>query len=132
MRAIIVAILTSLLCVGPASVWAAQKQVTPPVEATVWREVASGIPLGSRVKVQTIEGKRYTGTLMRVGDEGLLLKKNSRMAEPAITIGFDALSRLERDAPGSGMNVGKAIGIGLASGAGAVLTFFAIVLSLDD
>ena len=132
MRAIIVGILTSFLCVGPSSVWAAQKPVAPPVEATAWREVAAGIPLGSRVKVQTLEGKRFTGTLMRVSDDGLLLKKNSRMAEPAITIGFDALSRLERDQPGGGMNLGKAVGIGLASGAAAVLTFFAIVISLDD
>ena len=132
MRAIIVAILTSLLCVGPSSVWAAQKQVAPPIEATAWRDVATGIPLGSRVKVQTLEGKRFTGTLMRVSDEGLLLKKNSRMAEPAITVGFDALSRLERDTPGGGLNVAKAVGIGLAAGAGAILTMFAIAFSLDD
>ncbi len=132
MRAIIVGILTSLLCVGPSNVWAAQKQVAPPVEATAWREVATGIPLGSRVKVQTLEGKRLTGTLMRVSDDGLLLKKNSRMAEPAVTIGFDALSRLERDQPGGGLNVAKAVGIGLAAGAGAILTMFAIAFSLDD
>jgi hypothetical protein len=132
MRAIITGIMVSILCLGPAEVWASQKPVASPVEAKAWREVADEIPLGSRVKVQTTDGKRVTATLMRVSDEGLLLKKNTRIVEPAIAVGFDALSRLERDTGGGGVSIGKAIGIGIAAGAGAILTMFAIAFSLGD
>ena len=39
-------------------------------EAQQWRKVADAIPLGSKVKIQTLEGKRVSGTLMRVDDTG--------------------------------------------------------------
>jgi len=64
--------------------------------------------------------------------EGIVLKRESRVPEPAITIRFDELARLQRDERGGGLSVGKAVGIGLAAGAGAILTLFAILFSLDD
>lgn len=99
-------------------------------EAATWRKVADTIPLGSRVKVHTLDGRRVTGTLMRVDDTSVLIKKNTRIPEPAVAVTFDQLSNIERDR-GNSMNWAKALGVGAAAGAGAILTIFVIALQLD-
>ena len=98
-------------------------------EAATWRKVAEATPLGSRIKIQTIDGKRVTGTLMRVDDTSLMLKKNTRLPEPAVIVNYDRIENIERDH--GGMNWGKAIGFGVAAGAGAILTILAIALQID-
>lgn len=133
MRAFIaLMVATALIAIGPAEAWAAQKVVSPDVEATAFRQMAAVIPLGSRVKVQTSAGRRLTATLMSVTDEAIVVQRASRLPEPAVAIPFGEIRRLERDQSGKGIGVGKAIGIGLAAGAGAILTMFAIVFSLAD
>ena len=72
MRSIAIFVITSLLMSTSAY---AQ-------EADAWRKVAEGIPLGTKVRIQTIEGKRISGTLMRVDEKEILVKKNTR--RPAI------------------------------------------------
>jgi hypothetical protein len=99
-------------------------------EATAWRQVAEAIPLGSKVRVQTTDGRRLTGTLMRVDDTGVLVKKTTRLPEPAATVAYADLSRLERD-HGNGVNIGKAIAIGLASGAGVIVGLILFAMQLD-
>jgi hypothetical protein len=98
-------------------------------EADAWRKVAETIPLGTKVKVQTFEGKRITGTLMRVDDKEILIKKNTRRPEPAAVVVFDDVAKIERDKDG-GANVGKAIAIGLATGASVVLSLFLIAAAI--
>jgi hypothetical protein len=120
MRTIAVVIIGSLLMSTGA---AAQ-------EADAWRKVAETIPLGSRVKVQTYEGKRLSGTLMRVDSSAIVVKRNTRRPEPPVTITFDNLSRLERDQNG-GSSLAKAAAVGLAAGAGVVLSLFLIALQFD-
>jgi hypothetical protein len=68
---------------------------------------------------------------MAVTDEAIVVKRDARVPEPAVTIRFEELARLERSERG-GFSVAKAIGVGLAAGAGAILTMFAIAMSLDD
>jgi hypothetical protein len=99
-------------------------------EETAWHKVAEAIPLGSKVKVQTFEGKRLTGTLMRVDGTAITLKRNTRMPEPAVSITYQQIANLERDY-GGGMNWAKAVGVGLAAGASAILTIFVIAMQLD-
>ena len=99
-------------------------------EAAAWRKVAEAIPLGSRVAVQTLDGKRVKGTLMRVDDTAVLVKKNTRIPEAPIAVTFEQMSNIERDR-GQGMNWAKALGVGAAAGAGAILTIFVIALQLD-
>ena len=99
-------------------------------EADAWRKVADSIPLGSKVKVQTYEGKRINGTLMRVDGEQILVKRNTRRPEAAVAVTFDDLSKLERDQNG-GSNLAKAAVIGLATGAGVILSLFLIALQFD-
>jgi len=98
-------------------------------EASSWRKVAEAVPLGSKVKVQTFEGKRVSGTLMRVDDTGVTIKKNTRIPEAGIVVTYDAIANIERDH--GGMSWAKVIGIGLVAGAGAILTVFVIALSMD-
>jgi len=98
-------------------------------EAAAWRKVAEAVPLGSKVRVQTFEGKRVTGTLMRVDEAGVTIKKNTRLPEAAVVVTYDAIANIERDH--GGMNWVKALGIGAAAGAGAILTIFVIALQLD-
>jgi hypothetical protein len=99
-------------------------------EAAAWRSVAESIPLGSKVKVETIAGKRTSGALMRVDSTGILVKKNTRYPEPAVAVTFDEIVKLERNKEG-GMNVAKAIGIGVGAGAGAVLTLILFAMQID-
>ena len=99
-------------------------------ETETWKRVAGSIPLGTKVKIHTLAGKRVSGTLMRVDDTAVMVKKNTRLPEPAVVVPFDLVSNIEKDT-GSNVNVAKAILIGAGVGAGVLLTMFAIALQLD-
>jgi len=98
-------------------------------EAAQWRKVAEAIPLGSKVKVQTLEGKRVSGTLMRVDDSAVTIKKHTRLPEAPVSVSYDRIANIEREC--GGMGWGKAIGMGVGAGAAAILTIFLIALQLD-
>jgi hypothetical protein len=123
MRAIALSLICSIILMGASNAFAAQ-------EAAAWKSVAGAIPLGSKVKIQTANGDRFNATLMSVGSDSVMVKKNARRPEPAQSIAFADLARIERDHGGSS-NVGKAIAVGLAAGAGVILGLFAIALQLD-
>lgn len=99
-------------------------------ESADWQKVAEAIPLGTRVKVQMVDGKRVSGTLMRVDGSAVSLKRNTRYPEPAVQISFADMAKIERQKEG-GFNVAKAIAIGVASGAGAMLTLILFAMQLD-
>jgi hypothetical protein len=122
MRSVVIAVIISMVTVGSGAVWAQ--------EAADWRTVAESIPLGTRVRVQTIEGKRFSGTLMRVDSNVLLVKKNTRHPEPAVLVSFDDVTKLERQKEG-GIHLGKAMAVGAATAAGAMLTIILFALQLD-
>ena len=119
MRITAIALIVSLLALGNAF---AQ-------DAGTWRKVADAIPLGSKVKVQRIDGTRVSGTLMRADDTGVSLKKSTRFPEAPATVPYDQIANMERD--GGGMGWAKAIGIGVATGVSAILTVFVIALQFD-
>lgn len=127
MRTIALCLICSVFWMGTANVAAAQAMAN---EAAAWKTVAATIPLGSKVKIQTANGDRFNATLMGVGSDSVMVKKNARRPEPAHSIAFADIARLERD-HGSNTNVGKAIAVGLAAGAGVILGLFAIALQLD-
>ena len=114
-----------------AHVASAQTEVTPIDHVRALRSLAGGIPLGSRVKVQVREGRRMTATLMQVTEDAIVVQRVARVPEAPVTVRFDAIIGLQREDK-SGFTVGKAVGIGLAAGAGAILTLFAIMFSLSD
>ena len=121
--------MVTILSGGMSDVLASQSQA--PVEAAAWKDVAGAIPLGSRVKAHTVEGRRITGTLMQVSDGAVLVKRNTRLPEPAVSIAFADLSRLERDHGNGGINIAKAVAIAVGAGAGVVFTIFMIALQFD-
>jgi hypothetical protein len=110
---------------------AAQPPLSPDAEVAALKQMAAGIPLGTRVVVRTKEGRRLRATLMAVEVERIVIKRDSRVPEPAVEVAFADLARLER-ASKSGFSMVKALGIGLAAGVGAILTLFAIAVSIDD
>ena len=120
MRTTSIALIVSLLLISTSAL--AQ-------EASQWRKVAGSIALGSKVKIHLVDGRRVTGTLMRVDDTAVMVKKNTRMPEPAVTIAFDRIQRLERDQ--GGMSFAKALGIAAATGAGIMTTLFVIAMQMD-
>jgi hypothetical protein len=120
MKTVCIALILSLLAVG-----AAHAQ-----EGDDWHHVANAIPLGSRVKIQTLDGKRMSGTLMRVDGESVSIKRNARMPEAAVTVAFDRISNLERD-HGGGVSLIKAIAAGAGVGAGVILTLIVFAMQLD-
>ena len=124
MRVVAVALVFSIIAFGGQDAFAQ-------VEATAWREVAQTIPLGTKVKIQTLNGTRLNGTLMRVDGLGIMLKRNTRRPEPAQTVAFSDISRLEPDKGGNGSNIVKAGGVGLAVGAGVFISMVLIALQLD-
>jgi hypothetical protein len=123
MRSIAIVVISSLLTLTTSNAFAQ--------ETTEWRKVADAIPLGSKVRLQTLEGKRVSGTLMRVDDTAVTIKKNTRMPEAAVTVRYDRIADLQRE-HGGGMSWGKAIGMGLGAGAGAIVTILVIALQIDD
>jgi hypothetical protein len=124
MRPIAMALVFSIIALGGRDAFAQ-------AEATAWREVAQTIPLGTKVKLQTLNGNRLNGTLMRVDADGIMLKRNTRRPEPAETVAFIDISRLERDQGGNGSSILKAAGVGLAVGAGIFISMVLIALQLD-
>ena len=125
MRSITIAVILSIFSLGIPSAHAQE------LEATAWRQVAETIPLGSKVKVQTAEGRRLSGTLMRVDGNAIMLKRNTRRPEPALTVPFTEMAKLERDQGNGGMHVAKAVGVGLAAGAGVFFSLILIALQMD-
>ena len=99
-------------------------------EAQTWRNVAEAIPLGSKVSVQTLDGRKVKGTLMRVDDTSVLVKKSTRIPEAPVAVTFEQIGNIERD-HGGGMGWAKAVGFGVGAGAAAILTIMAIAFQLD-
>jgi pheromone shutdown protein TraB len=109
----------------------AQQTLAADAEAAAFKQLANKIPLGSRVIVQSRDGQRMTATLVAVNEDAIVVKRESRVPEPAVSIPLAQLTRLQLDEK-SGFSVGKALGVGLAAGVGAILTMFAIAVSIDD
>ena len=122
MRVTVFAVIISLVTFAAGSTYAQ--------EAQTWRNVASAIPLGSKVSVQTLDGRKVKGTLMRVDDTSMLVKKSTRIPEAPVVVTFEQIANVERD-HGGGMGWGKAIGFGIGAGAAAILTIMAIAFQLD-
>ena len=125
MRSIALGLIVSIFAIDASPVFA------QPTEAMAWRQVAEAIPLGTRIKVQTLNGKSVTGTLLRVDGDAVMVKRNTRRPEAAVIVPYDTVSRLEREQHGSGVNIGKAIAVSVATGAGIVLTMILFALQFD-
>ena len=107
---------------------AATASAQSPGPATVrssdyWSKYAEKLPIGSTIRVRTSDGKRTTAVLAIVDESGITIEPKTRRPESPRHIPFDQLQQLELKQ--NGMGPGKAVAIGVATGAA---TFFGILL----
>lgn len=119
----IATILTLLLSLMP---YQALAQPLAPVQGDVWRGFAERLEVGSRIKIRMRDGQRVTATLIQASPDGLLVQPRTRRPVPVQRVSYDEIASIERDEQ-RGISGGKAVAIGVASGAGA---FFGILLLL--
>jgi hypothetical protein len=72
------------------------------------------------LKVRLRDGRRLKATFIGAGTGEIVLQPKTRVPVPVQAVPYDDIVSLERDTPAVS-NVGKAIVIGTASGAGAFL-----------
>jgi hypothetical protein len=119
---VVVAALISSNCAarGPAAARQTGSRLSQAqASSTVWRQYASGLPIGSRVRVRTTDGERLNAVLMAVDDTGITVKPRTRIPEPARPLPFDRLAELELAREDS--NIAKAAIVGGGVGAGVFL-----------
>jgi hypothetical protein len=92
----------------------------------VWRTFAQKLDTGSALVVRLQNGQRFHATLIDARADALVVQPRTRRPVPVQPIAYEAISTLERDER-RGMGAAKALGIGIAAGAG---TFFAILAIL--
>jgi hypothetical protein len=99
--------------------------VPPPED--VWRRFASALPAGSLVRVELLDGTRLRGTLMAVEPDGMIIKPRTRLPEPLRQVPFSQTTSIEPER--NGMGAGKAVAIGVASGAASFLALMLVAFA---
>jgi len=118
--AIILTLLLSLVS------YPALAQTPAPAQGDVWRVFTERLDVGSRIKVRMRDGQRVTATLIQASPDALLVQPRTRRPVPVQRVSYDDIASIERDDQ-RGISGGKAVAIGVGSGAGA---FFGILLLL--
>ena len=96
--------------------------VRQPDAPELWQQYAARLPLGSGVRVATIDGDHFNATLLIVDAGGVTVKPDTRLPEPPRHVPFDRLGQLElRDNSSSPGNRAAAVGIGIATGFGVFM-----------
>lgn len=128
------ALLLALLTVGCAARGATALAPATLGEAdrvAVFRQYVERLPLGSRVRVQTSDGARWSATLLSADHERVVLQPRGRLTEPARTIPIASLQLIEPEAHGNNQ-LAKAVGIGVVAGAATFLTILLVALNALD
>ena len=118
---------TSAMRVAPVSFTpaAASQQPHGPDPALMARYVAQ-LPVGSRVRVALVNGKRLQGTLMSHEGERIVLLLRTRLPEPPVDVTLADIAALELEQTGS--SAARVVAIGVATGVAAT---FGILLLLS-
>ena len=103
---------------------------TPP-QSEIWRAFAQKVDVGTRVKVRLDDGQRVVATLIEADADGVLVQPRTRLPVPVQRIAYDRIASLER-VDARGMDAGKAVAVGVASGVGVFLgTLLILIATLD-
>jgi hypothetical protein len=97
----------------------------------VWRGFAGKLEVGTELNVSLRNGQRFRAMLVDVRDDVLLLQPKTRVAVPVQAVAYDAVVSLERRQH-KGMGAAKAAAVGVATGAGVVVAFLAILFASVD
>jgi hypothetical protein len=124
--------LAALLTVAMAApmVSAASAQSLGAARSEIMRGYIEHIPVGARVRVTLVDGRRLNATLMMLDGDAVVVRERKRIPEPPLRLSLDRIADVELD-QNTG-HIGKAIAIGAGAGAAAALgVFFIILASLD-
>ena len=87
------------------------------------------LPIGSRVRVYLTDGTRERGTLMDATADRVVVQPRTRIPEAPREIPLDRVLGVDVENSNGG-SVGRAIGIGIAAGAGAFVAVWMILVAL--
>ena len=99
---------------------------TSPTGRQVVVDYARSLSAGTRVRLTTVDRVSVRGTLLKSTDTALYVQPHGRVAEPIVEVALDRIISIERHKEGN--NVGRAVAIGAAAGAGAALGVFYLLL----
>jgi hypothetical protein len=88
-------------------------------------EFVKKLPVGSRVRISLADGRTIKGTLIRNDADPIVVQRRTRVPEAPLEIRTADVLGIELEQSGGGIS-GKALGIGMAAGAG--LTFGVLMI----
>jgi hypothetical protein len=95
------------------------------------RSYVGKLPIGAIVKVKLKEGKGVKGTLMVIEPDAIVVKPKTRIARPERRLPLAEIEFVELQER-NGTNMVKAVGIGIATGAGAFLGLMLLAFVIID
>lgn len=90
------------------------------------------LPVGGRVRVQTVDGVRWSATLLSADHQRVVLQPRGRLTEPARAIPIASLQLIEPDAHSGNNQLLKAVAVGVATGAATFVTMLMIAFATLD
>jgi hypothetical protein len=98
----------------------------------VLRQYVERLPVGGRVRVQTVDGERWSATLLSADDQRVVLQPRGRLAEPVRAIPIASLQLIEPDTHNGNNHLVKAVAVGVATGAATFFTMLMIAFATLD
>ena len=95
-----------------------------------WRRYITNLPIGTTLTIDLVDGARVTGVILGVEQDVVIVQPKTRLPSPARRVRFDNIAALAPQS--SGLDAGKAIAIGAATGAASFLALFLIVWAALD
>jgi hypothetical protein len=106
-----------------------QPQAPRPSDAAAWERYLKSLPVGSKVKVATLDGRSFKATYMGVEGEVVTVRPRTRIPEPPVSIPIGSLASLELDQE---LSTGKIIAIAAGVAGATVLGIFLILAATLD
>ena len=116
MKTIAVVLAAGILVLAAAARAAAQ---TRDADAQVARTLAHHIPIGATIVVTTRDDGRFKAVLFAVDDDGITVKRATRVPVASQRIAYERIDAIERDE--GRLHVGRYLGIGAAIGGATIL-----------
>jgi hypothetical protein len=101
---------------------------TEAADRAVIAEYVQRLPPGAAVRIERASGSALRGTLLKATEQSLIVQPRTRLPEAPVEVPLIEVLSVVPESP-NGSNLGKAIGIGVAAGAGAALGVFLIIIA---
>ena len=120
---------THVMTTAALIVLVAAHSVTAQTSPEIWRSFAERVDVGTELNVRLNDGRRVRATLVAVRSDAMLLQPKTRVPVPIQAVPYEEIVRVERTKPG--MGTGKAVAIGVATGAGAFFGILAVLFAVE-